>query len=121
MIVVVGLEFEARIADGPGMQVICSGDGKSLSDVLTKAITDDCRGLVSFGVAGGLAPELEPGDCIIGSAVVTDTARHEMDRTWTSKLLRTIPGAVHGVLAGVSEPIATLHAKRSLYLKTGAL
>src|ERR1700704_2624167 len=27
MIVVVGLAFEARIAAGPGIQVICSGDG----------------------------------------------------------------------------------------------
>ena len=55
MIVVVGLEFEARIAVGPGMHVICSGDGRNLATALAQAITADCRGLVSFGVAGGLA------------------------------------------------------------------
>src|SRR6267142_4897525 len=118
MIVVVGLEFEARIAGGPGMRVICSGDGKNLRTVLSQAITDDCRGLVSFGVAGGLAPDLQPGDCIVGSAVVSDTARLETDRAWTGRLLQTLPGAVHGILAGVSIPIADPSSKRALYLKT---
>ena len=38
MIIVVGLAFEARIAAGPGVQVICSGDGRNLVARLTEAI-----------------------------------------------------------------------------------
>src|SRR5438876_5568506 len=121
MIVVVGLEFEARIAAGPGMQVICSGDGRHLAAALSRAITHECRGLVSFGVAGGLAPELEPGDCVVGSAVLAGSARLEMDHGWSQKLLRTIPNAFHGMLAGVSAPVADPRAKRALYAKTGAM
>jgi len=121
MIVVVGLEFEARIAAGPGTQVICSGDGRNLAATLASAITDDCRGLVSFGVAGGLAPELEPGDCVVGSAVVAGSVRLEMDKHWSQTLLQTIPNAVHGVLAGVSAPVSSPKAKQALYLKTGAM
>src|SRR5262249_36391766 len=93
MIVVVGLEFEARIAAGPGTQVICSGDGRHLAAALSRAITHDCRGLVSFGVAGGLAPELQPGDCVVGSAVLSGSARLETDRHWSRELLQIIPNA----------------------------
>jgi len=121
MIVVVGLEFEARIAAGPGMQVICSGDGRQLATALSRAITDDCRGLVSFGVAGGLAPELQPGDCVVGSAVLSGSTRLEMDRHWSQKLLATIPEAICGTLLGVSAPVADPKTKRTLYLKTGAM
>ena len=44
MIVVVGLAFEARIAAGPGVQVICSGDGRNLAADISRAIAHDCRG-----------------------------------------------------------------------------
>ena len=40
MILVVGLAFEARIAAGPGVQVICSGDGRNLAARLTAAIAE---------------------------------------------------------------------------------
>ncbi len=56
MIVVVGMAFEARIAAGPGVQVICGGDGRHLGRSLAAAVREDCGGLVSFGVAGGLRP-----------------------------------------------------------------
>ena len=56
MIVVVGMAFEARIAAGAGVSVICSGDGRNLAAVLARTITqarassEGCRGVVSFGV-----------------------------------------------------------------------
>jgi hopanoid-associated phosphorylase len=121
MIVVVGLEFEARIAAGLGAQVICSGDGQHLAATLSRAITHDCRGLVSFGVAGGLAPHLEPGDCVVGSAVLTEDGRLETDKEWSQTLLQTIPDAIHGTIMGVPAPVADPQAKRALYAKTGAV
>jgi nucleoside phosphorylase len=80
LIIVVGLAFEARIAAGRGNCVVSSGDGQHLAARLTAAIAEarstvrDCPGIVSFGVAGGLAPQLRPGDCIIGSASRTGTS-----------------------------------------------
>jgi adenosylhomocysteine nucleosidase len=121
VIVVVGLAFEARIAAGPGVQVICSGDGRNLAAMITHAIADDCRGLISFGVAGGLAPDLQPGTCVVGSAILSGTTRMPTDTVWSQKLLTAIPDAVHGLLVGVSAPIAHTAAKRALYDKTGAL
>jgi adenosylhomocysteine nucleosidase len=121
MIVVVGLAFEARIAAGPGMNVICSGDGQDLAGSVTRAITPDCRGLVSFGVAGGLDPNLKPGACVVASAIVSGTTRMPTDHHWSQQLIKTIPDAVYGILAGVRVPVAEPSAKRALHEKTGAI
>ena len=61
MIAVVGMAFEARIAARLGVPVVCGGDGRHLERSLARAMAAGCKGLISFGVAGGLAPELKPG------------------------------------------------------------
>ena len=121
MIVVVGLAFEARIAAGPGSQIICSGDGRNLTETISRAVAGGCSGLLSFGVAGGLDPTLPPGTCVIGSSVLSGKRRVAMDQRWSQRLLQAIPNPVHGALLGVHAPIATPEAKRALYLKTGAV
>jgi len=127
VIIVVGLAFEARIAAGPGVRVICSGDGRNLASELTAAIVEartvlhGCPGIISFGVAGGLAPQLKSGACVVGSAVLSGTIRMPTSGEWSKKLLETIPDAVSGMLLGVSAPIAHPSEKRALFMKTGAI
>ncbi len=127
VIIVVGLAFEARIAAGPGVHVICSGDGRNLAAKLTAAIAESrtlvrgCPGIISFGVAGGLAPDLSPGTCVVGSAVISGSERMPISAEWSRKLLKTIPDAVSGILLGVPKPIANPDEKRALYLETGAI
>jgi hopanoid-associated phosphorylase len=121
MIVVVGMAFEARIAAGLGVPVICGGDGRHLETALARAMAAGCGGLVSFGVAGGLAPHLKPGSCVIGSAVLDDGARRPTDARWAQRLMRTLPGTVHGPILGVREPIAHAGDKAALHRETGAL
>jgi hopanoid-associated phosphorylase len=121
MIVVVGMAFEARIAAGLGMPVICGGDGKNLAASLSRAMAAGCSGLISFGVAGGLAPHLEPGTCVVGSAILDESDRRLTDARWAQRLMRIIPGAVHGAIVGVREPIAHADDKRALHEKTGAV
>jgi adenosylhomocysteine nucleosidase len=118
---VVGLAFEARIAAGRDTRVICSGDGRTLPTALACAIAGDCRGLVSFGVAGGLAPKLHAGTCVVGSVITSGTSRFMTDWNWSRNLLQAIPGAVYGAIVGVSAPIAQPEAKRALHVSTGAL
>jgi hopanoid-associated phosphorylase len=121
VIVVAGLAFEARIAAGAGTRVICSGDGRALATSLECAIASDCRGLISFGVAGGLSPQLGAGTYVVGSAILSETAQFTTDLDWSRGLLQTIPGSVYGLIAGVSAPIAHPEAKRALHINTGAL
>lgn len=121
MIVVVGMAFEARIAAGLGVPVICGGDGHNLAASLARAMAAGCGGLISFGVAGGLAPDLKPGTCVIGSAILDDEGQQETDARWASRLMKIIPDAVHGPIVGVRAPIADASAKRDLHRQTGAI
>src|SRR5215472_11096251 len=70
VIAVTSLLLEARIATGPGVSVIC-GHASQLVSCLQAAIKRGASGVISFGVAGGLAPHLAPGDWVIGSGVRT--------------------------------------------------
>lgn len=121
MIVVVGMAFEARIAAGLGIPVICGGDGHNLAPSLERAMAAGCGGLISFGVAGGLAPDLRPGTCVIGSSILDHEVERPTDVRWAQRLMRLIPGAVHGPIAGVREPIAHSAAKSALHRETGAI
>ena len=59
VLIVTGLVQEARIAAGPGMTVICSSsDPQQLRALLTVFDPSTIRGVISFGVAGGLDPSL---------------------------------------------------------------
>lgn len=121
MIVVVGLAFEARIVAGPGIRVICSGDGRHLAATLDRAIATERGGLVSFGVAGGLSGELRPGSCVVASEIIYGEQSHTTDRSWSRQVLNALPDAVHGPMIGVAAPVAHPHAKRELHRKTGAI
>ena len=68
VIALVGLTFEARIAAGPGVLVVCRG--RETADLLRLAIGAGCSSIISFGVAGGLAPDLIPGDCVVAFAII---------------------------------------------------
>lgn len=115
------MAFEARIVADAGVRVICSGDGRNLAATLARAIDADCGGLISFGVAGGLDPDLPPGTCIVASEVVSGSTRIPTDTGWSRKLTDTIPDAVAGPIVGVPAPIAHAGAKRALHQRTGAL
>jgi adenosylhomocysteine nucleosidase len=124
LIVVVGLAFEARIAAGPGIRVISRGHDEELAVSLARAFREDARGVVSFGVAGGLSPDLVPGTCVIGSAIVSGTNRMNCVSThddWSKDLLQAMPGAVRGPLYGSSGPVTDPRSKAALHKTTGAI
>jgi hopanoid-associated phosphorylase len=121
IITVVGLAFEARIAARAGAHVVCGGNGRTLATSLDRAVGKGCDGLISFGVAGGLSPELRPGACVVASAILCGAAQYKTDEIWSRNLLQAISGAVHGMIVGVSAPVAHADAKRALFIATGAV
>lgn len=121
MIVVVGMAFEARIAESLGVPIVCGGDGQNLAVSLARAMAAGCGGLISFGVAGGLAPDLKPGTCVIGSSILDGDRVRPTDGRWAQRLTRIIPDSVYGSIVGVREPIADASDKRALHRETGAL
>jgi hopanoid-associated phosphorylase len=116
----VGMAFEARIAAGPGVLVMCRDSEHELSATLTKAINRGCRNIISFGVAGGLAPHLRPGDWIVASSIIDANQVRPTDKTWTKRLLQMMPGAGHAPIAGVDAAVVHPKDKRHLHVTTGA-
>ena len=87
---------------------------------LQRAVVAGASGIISFGTAGGLAPDLEPGDWIVAEAIVTGARRWEADIAWSARLLDRLPHATHAVVASFDVPVAGASDKRALHERTGA-
>jgi adenosylhomocysteine nucleosidase len=119
VIALVGLTFEARIAAGPGVLVVCRG--RETADLLRLAIGAGCRSIISFGVAGGLAPDLIPGDCVVASAIIDYPAVRPTDPLWSRKLAEMIPDVRHGPIMGVNAVVSDPSDKHKLHAFTRAV
>jgi adenosylhomocysteine nucleosidase len=124
ILIVTGLRQEARIAAGPGMTVICSSsDPQQLRDLLRVFDPSGIRGIVSFGVAGGLDPSLDSGDVIIATEVVAGNNRWQAAPRLRENLAAT-PGlrkrVVEGILAGSEHIVVSAQSKADLRQTTGA-
>jgi adenosylhomocysteine nucleosidase len=121
--VATGLLAEARLVERAGgvHAIAGGGDGEQLAIGLERAITDGARAVLSFGIAGGLAPDVRPGDVIVGQSVVVANERYATDSAWSSRLNSALAGARLGTIAASDVPVATREAKAALYLSSGAL
>lgn len=88
-------------------------------------IGQGCAGLLSFGLAGGLDPTVEPGTAVLADAVVDPAgARLEADAGWRAALARLLEGRVLyrvGAVAGSAGSVDDVRAKHALHERTGAL
>ena len=121
IVAVTGLAFEARIASGPGVVTVCSGDRDRFAAELGRAVAGGCRGIVSFGIAGGLVASLRPGTLVVASEVIADGERLATSAGWSQAILRSHPGAIHAPIAGSDTIIALPAAKAALGLGTDAV
>lgn len=126
VLIVTGLVQEARIAAGPGMAVVCSAsDPQQLRALLTVFDPTTIRGVVSFGVAGGLDPSLKSGDVVVATEVVAGDARWLAGLSLSEEQIASIAlgrrRVVRGGLAGAEEVIAGQSSKAALRSETGAL
>ena len=112
-IAVTCLAFESRIAAGPGVAVL-HGHIPNLRTALEDAIARGASGIISFGIAGGLAPDLAPGAWVVASGVVAAHKRYPTDRDWARRLLQALGCAVHADIAGVDAPVVEPADKRAL-------
>ena len=135
-VAVTGLAFEARIVAGAGVTVVCAGGQLQLKRAIENALRQGCRGILSFGISGGLAPHLKPGTCIVASSVIAEHGRYVTHRDWAQSLIDMVrdaaegegasgPAALRNVsladIAGSDAPLACTDAKRTLYQRTGAV
>jgi len=122
VVVLTGMALEARIAGGA--EVIFGLRGEALALALAGRLRRPCAGLISFGMAGGLAPGLLPGAIVIGHGIAGGGASDgalPTDPTWTTALHAMLPQAAAGLLAGVDAPVAGIRDKAALHAASGAL
>ena len=125
ILIVTGLVQEARIAAGPGMTVICSSsDPQQLRALLTVFDPSTIRGVISFGVAGGLDPSLRSGDVVVATEVLAGDTRWLAGLSLNEELIASVAmgrrRVVRGGLAGVEEVVVARDSKAALRSETGA-
>jgi adenosylhomocysteine nucleosidase len=118
-----GLEVEARIARRAGLSaVVGAGDRRRTVAVVEEAASRaEC--LVSFGIAGGLAPGLKAGDIVLSTEVIDEDRRwlsSERLRPQISELAREL-GAREGPVLGAQSVLAGTADKRRAWEETGAI
>lgn len=124
--VVTGLLAEARCLRGLQVRIACSGGSAERARAeATRLIADGATALVSFGLAGGLAPDLRPGDLVLPETVRSPEGQSiATDPAWRQRLSSRLEAggvpAVRGTLAGSERVAATLSDKRTLFETTGA-
>ncbi len=114
--------------------VRCSGaDSLRAVECALSLIADGCRGLVSFGMAGGLSsdkrlsadPLLEPGALIIPQAIVDGSGlRTPVDAEWRARLTEVLSKrySIHDAdIVGVDAAVTTAAAKAKLRAASDAV
>jgi hopanoid-associated phosphorylase len=148
LLVITGLRREAQIALGDGVVTLCSGGNPALlREKLSKLSPARPResgdpeakdwipafagmsggkigAILSFGLAGGLAPHLRPGDVVIASHVIAGDERHEIHTGWHDAVVSSFGNAmtVHrGAIAGSDSVVTKTAHKAALHESNGAL
>ncbi|WP_232071601.1 phosphorylase [Paraburkholderia pallida] len=128
VIAVTGMAFEASIAAGKGadgIEAVYAARADLLERALAAALDRGASGVISFGTAGGLGPDLEPGTLIIASAVDGPFGRVACDAAWSERMATALldsPLAARtrrGVEAAVAAPLTGAADKAALHQSSG--
>lgn len=120
--ILTGLAKEAEIARRISPLVACSASDPARAERLARdLVSQGATVLLSFGIAGGLAPELATGDLVIGTAVSTGVAAYACDPDLAARLASVLPGAIYGDVWGGDVIVDTAAAKARLHRASGAV
>ena len=123
---ITGSSVEARCLRRQDVRIICSGgSAERARSEATRLVAEGAAALVSFGLAGGLASELRPGDLLLPASVRSArTAAWPVDPTWRVRVhAGLIAGGLRpraGAIVGTERIVATTADKRKLFEATGA-
>lgn len=122
VLVVVGLAFEARIARTCKGATICCRRGDAAARAMAEALDSPaCRGVVSFGIAGGLDHRLPSGTHLVASRVITPEGTVPTHEGWSRSLVNSSDDALHAPILGTDQVVVDPHEKSALFASTGAV
>jgi hopanoid-associated phosphorylase len=120
VIVAAGMAFEARIAKGAGVRAVYGQKRDIYMQKLHDFARAGARGIISFGVAGGLSPLLKPGDVVVASSVITARGSFPTDPRWSQSLQNALADAVSARIFAADATVMTVLEKEALWKGTGA-
>lgn len=120
ILVVTGLNREAKIAAGPDLMVVAGGGATgALRSRLDAIPARTIAAVVSFGIAGALDPALRVGDMIVPDNVLASDVvwpcSPDLREAWLGQV-----EARSGDLVGVDAPVLDVSGKTALASATGA-
>jgi hopanoid-associated phosphorylase len=122
VIVAAGMDFEASIAKGPGVRVHYGQNRNRYVAELDALARGRVRGIISFGVAGGLSPALKPGDIVIATSVITAKQTYATYPRWAKSLRKALPEAIGGEpIFAADDTVPSVLEKEALWRGTGAV
>jgi hopanoid-associated phosphorylase len=123
VIAATGLAAEARIARRAERvtAVAGGGDEAQLAVLIERSLGEGARGIISFGIAGGLSPEVKSGTLVVGMSVLCGGRSYPANAAWSQRLAGMLEGAVGGAVVGSPGVITEPEAKAALYKATGAI
>jgi adenosylhomocysteine nucleosidase len=118
-----GLLAEARIARAAGFATVVGAGNRERTAELVETALQNASCLVSFGIAGGLAPQLRAGDVVISAEVLSDGERWQAAPSFRARVaeLTAEIDAFEGPVLGTAQIIASTVEKRRTWMETGAL
>ena len=131
--VVTGLAAEARIlargrhgTDRPLPKIAIAGANADQARLEAESLVEGgVKALLSFGIAGGLSPEVRPGTLIVAERIIVPHgAPIETDPVWRAALVGALQAARlpcrTAAIVGSDMAVMTPAAKQRLYAESGA-
>jgi adenosylhomocysteine nucleosidase len=123
---VTGLAVEASIARRAGIIAQPSGGiAAQTTAIAEKLLSEGAEALLSFGIAGALAPALKPGDLLVPRAVIDESGRrYTVGAEWRRQIAEALRRAGlridEGDMLGAREAASSPARKTELLRITGA-
>jgi hopanoid-associated phosphorylase len=115
-----GLQRERRMVAGPDVEAVAGGGDHVRLEAVLDRLAAGARGIISIGIAGGLAPRLQAGQWVVADAVLVDDMSVPTDSLWTGRLAARLPEATRGLVLGANAMVADATQKATLHRVTGA-
>jgi adenosylhomocysteine nucleosidase len=120
--IVTGLTEEAAIARyvaAPGTLILC---GQAQRDNIATLVPQDCTSIISFGLFGGLSPDIVVGQTVIADKLIdADGNVYMPDPVWRKRLFSSTKSFEHvWYSSGLYNTADTPSQRAAIFSKTGA-